>query len=102
MLAAETPRRHGIRRPPVLDGCGIDAVIPRRSLQQAGEQFDKKFYCQRNRIELAVRWLKECRRIATRYDMLGLNFLAFTKHAIILKYPGVLDYARPCLGTLHV
>jgi len=35
--------------------------------------------------------LKECRRLGTRYDKLALNFLAFNKLAIMLKYLRVLD-----------
>ena len=67
-----------------LAGCGIQAVIPRKSNQSrpSGERFDKKTYQKRNRIERAVGWLKECRRLGTRYDKLALNFLAFTKLAI--------------------
>jgi transposase len=76
-----------------LAGCGIQAVIPRKSNQPRppGERFDKKTYRKRNRIERAVGWLKECRRLGTRYDKLALNFLAFTKLAIMLKYLRILD-----------
>jgi transposase len=76
-----------------LEGCGIEAVIPRKSNQSApkGERFDKRTYRKRSRIECAVGWLKECRRLGTRYDKLALNFLAFTKLAIMLKYLRVLD-----------
>jgi transposase len=76
-----------------LADCGIDAVIPRKSNQPRprGERFDKKTYRKRSRIECAIGWLKENRRLATRYDKLALNFLAFTKLAIMLKYLRVLD-----------
>ena len=76
-----------------LDDCGIAAVIPRKSNQPTpqGERFDKRTYRKRSRIECAVGWLKECRRLGTRYDKLALNFLAFTKLAIMLKYLRVLD-----------
>ena len=74
-------------------GCGIEAVIPRKSNQSMppGERFDRKTYRKRSRIECAVGWLKECRRLGTRYDKLALNFLAFTKLAIMQKYLRVLD-----------
>jgi transposase len=76
-----------------LAGCGIEAIIPRKSNQPRprGERFDKNTYRKRSRIECAVGWLKECRRLATRYDKLALNFLAFTKLAIMLKYLRILD-----------
>jgi transposase len=76
-----------------LAGCGIEAVIPRKSNQPRPkrEPFDKKTYRKRSRIECAVGWLKECRRVGTRYDKLALNFLAFTKLATMLKYLRVLD-----------
>jgi transposase len=77
----------------LLEGCGIEAVIPHKSNQPMleGERFDKWTYRKRSRIECAVGWLKECRRLGTRYDKLALNFLAFTKLAIMLKYLRVLD-----------
>jgi transposase len=76
-----------------LTGCGIEAVIPRKSNQPSprGERFDKKTYRKRSRIECSIGWLKECRRLGTRYDKLALNFLAFTKLAVMLKYLRVLD-----------
>lgn len=76
-----------------LGECGIDAVIPRKSNQPrpAGEGFDKETYRKRSRIECAIGWLKESRRVGTRYDKLALNFLAFTKLAMMLKYLRVLD-----------
>lgn len=55
-----------------------------------GERFDKKTYRKRSRVEQAVGSLKECRRLATRYEKLGLNFLAFVKLGIMLKYLRVL------------
>jgi transposase len=75
-----------------LADCGIDAVIPHKSNQPRprGERFDKPTYRKRARIECAISWLKENRRLGTRYDKLALNFLAFTKLAIMLKYLRVL------------
>jgi len=72
--------------------CGIEPVIPRKSNQKRpkGERFDKKTYRKRSRVEQAVGSLKECRRLGTRYEKLGLNFLAFVKLGIILKYLKIL------------
>ena len=76
-----------------LNGCGIEAVIPRRSNQPRpkGERVDRRTYRKRCRIEQAVGWLKECRRLGTRYEKLGLNFLAFVKLGIMLRYLRKLD-----------
>jgi transposase len=76
-----------------LEGCGIEPVIPRKSNQTppAGEKFDKKTYRKRSRIECSVGWLKESRRLGTRYEKLALNFVAFMKHAFMLKYLRILD-----------
>jgi transposase len=76
-----------------LEGRGIEPVIPRRSNQTRpqGERFDKKTYRKRSRIECAVGWLKECRRLGTRYEKLAISFLAFAKLAFMLKYLRILD-----------
>ena len=76
-----------------LASCGIEPVIPYKSNQQPpkGERLDKKTYRKRSKIEQAVGWLKECRRLGTRYEKLGLNFLGFIKLGIMLKYLRVLD-----------
>lgn len=76
-----------------LIGCGIQPVIPRRNNQPCprGERFDKNTYRKRCRVEQAVGWLKECRRLGTRYEKLGLNFLAFVQLGIMLRYLRLLD-----------
>jgi transposase len=76
-----------------LENCGTEAVIPRRSNQPRpkGERFDKRTYRKRSRIECAVGWLKECRRLGTRYEKLAVNFIAFAQLAFMLKYLRVLD-----------
>ncbi len=73
-------RRHGIR-----------AVIPQRSDQRGRHRgrplsFDKETYRRRNVIERCVGWLKECRRIGTRFEKLAVNFLAMLKLAMIGRY----------------
>jgi len=52
-------------------------VIPTRKDQPSLESFDKEAYRERNLIERLVGWLKERRRLATRYEKLGVSFLAF-------------------------
>ena len=68
----------------------IGAVIPQRSDQAARHRgrplaFDREAYRRRSIIECCVGWLKECRRIATRYEKLAVNFLAMAKVAIIQR-----------------
>ena len=63
---------------------GIQPVIPYRSNQQPSRSvFDKETYRRRSVIEQCVGWLKECRRIGTRFEKLAVNFLAMLKLAII-------------------
>ena len=48
--------------------------------------FDVEAYKRRNVVERCVGWLKQCRRVATRYEKLAVNFLAFVKLAMIRRY----------------
>jgi transposase len=63
----------------------IRAVIPTRS-DQPRQPLDRVAYRQRNVIERCVGWLKEGRRIATRYEKLAIHFLAVLKLAMIEKH----------------
>jgi len=66
---------------------GIKAVIPRKSNQRKGHQtFDKPSYRRRSVIEQCVGWLKECRRIGTRFEKLAISFVAMFKLAMIQRY----------------
>ena len=60
-----------------LEGHDIEAVIPTRKDQPPQESFDREAYRERNLIERLVGWLKERRRLGTRYDKLAVSFLAF-------------------------
>jgi len=66
----------------------IGDVIARRSDQRTpcDESFDHETYRRRNWVERCVRWLKECRRVATRYEKLAVNYLAMLKLAMIERY----------------
>ena len=44
---------------------------------------DRVLYRERNVVERLVGWLKEYRRIATRYDKLAASYLAFVQLASI-------------------
>jgi len=71
-------RRHAIR-----------AVIPRRRDQHPDDgrlRFDPAAYRRRCSVEQCIGWLKECRRVATRFEKLAVNFLAMIHLAIIERY----------------
>ena len=64
----------------------ITPVIPFKSNQDsAGKQFDKKSYRDRNWVERLVGWIKENRRIGTRFEKMALNFIAMIKMAFIRR-----------------
>jgi transposase len=64
---------------------GIGAVIPTKE-DQRRRRFDKGRYKGRNVVERLIGWLKERRRLATRFEKLAVNFLAMIKLAMILWF----------------
>jgi len=70
---------------------GIGAVIPTRKDQKPNPRFDRATYRRRNVIERLVGWLKENRRLATRFEKLAVNFLAMVKLAMIQRCFRLLD-----------
>lgn len=66
----------------------IRPVIPRKRNEIRDDRmaFDKDAYRRRSVVECRIGWLKECRRIATRFEKLAVNFLAMLKLAIIEQY----------------
>lgn len=64
----------------------IIPIIPTRSNQPKIQKFDKKSYRKRNIIERCIGWIKENRRIATRYEKLSINYLAMLKLGMIMRY----------------
>lgn len=68
---------------------GIEAVIPQRSdqvLLEGRRKLDRRAYRKRNAVERCVGWLKECRRLSTRYEKLAENFEAMIELAFIQRY----------------
>jgi transposase len=67
----------------------IEPVIPERSNQTGRvgghRSFDRTKYKRRNVVERCVSWLKECRRVATRYEKLALNYLGMIDLAIVQR-----------------
>lgn len=64
----------------------VRPVIPARKDQPREADFDRECYRRRSVIECCIGWLKECRRVATRYEKLAVRYLATLKLAIIRRY----------------
>lgn len=68
---------------------GIKPVIPSRSnerLEGRLVRFDKSAYRRRSIIECLIGWLKESRRIVTRFEKTATNFGGMVKLAFIHRY----------------
>lgn len=63
---------------------GAQAVIPPRSNRKTPREYDKILYKERNRVERFLNRAKHYRRVATRYEKTGRNFLAFWQFASIM------------------
>jgi transposase len=63
---------------------GIRYTIPRRSDEKRRGSFDKAAYRLRNQVERLINRLKQCRRIATRYEKSAENYLAMLHLGAIL------------------
>ena len=88
LMRTNSPQRvHDLRE--VFNGmrCGIKAVIPHRDNEKARHdpkvKFDKETYKRRCIIEQAIGWLKECRRVATRYEKLLVRYVSMIQLALI-------------------
>lgn len=67
----------------------ITSVIPSKKNEDRACRsvtFDKASYRRRCIIEQMIGWLKECRRMATRYEKLALNYLSMVKLSMIGRY----------------
>jgi transposase len=73
---------------------GIKPVIPHKDNERARNdgrvKFDKATYRQRCVIEQCVGWMKECRRIGTRFEKLAVNFHGMLQLAMIGQYLKIL------------
>ena len=67
-----------------LDAKGITPVIPPKSNRLEIIIYDQERYKQRNKVERLFNKLKQFRRVATRYEKLKANFLAFVTVALIV------------------
>lgn len=95
LMAQGAVRRPGRGRPKLRPGCvvgdkgyssrkireyarrrGVRVTIPRRRDERRRGSFDRQAYHSRNRVERLINRLKQFRRIATRYEKRGANYLA--------------------------
>jgi transposase len=78
----------------ILKERNIRPIIPYKENEKAKHdgrvRFDKIAYRGRCVIEQCVGWLKECRRIGTRYEKLAVNFHAMVSLAMIDRYLKIL------------
>ncbi len=68
---------------------GIDPVIPSKVNDNRDSRtvtFDREAYRDRNIIERLIGWLKECRRIFSRFEKTAKNFGGMIKMAFIQRY----------------
>ncbi len=62
---------------------GAEAVIPPKRSRLVQRAYDGNLYADRNKIERLFNRLKQCRRVATRYEKTARNYLAFAQVAAI-------------------
>ena len=66
------------------DAKGITPVIPPKSNRLDSSVYAKESYQQRHQVERLFNKIKQFRRVATRYEKLKANFLAFVIVALIV------------------
>lgn len=68
---------------------GMTPVIPSKDNENRDERpvvFDKDAYRRRSIVECLIGWLKESRRVATRFEKTAINFAGMVKLAFIHRY----------------
>ena len=72
-----------------LIGLGINPVIPSKANEDRDArlvEFDRDAYRRRNIVERLIGWLKEARRIFSRFEKTAKNFGGMMKMAFIHRY----------------
>jgi transposase len=64
-----------------IEASGAKAVIPSRSNSREPRPLDTHLCRERNQVERLFCRIKECRRVATRYEKTARNYLAFCQLA---------------------
>jgi transposase len=67
-----------------IQAMGAEAVIPSLSTRKEQRDYDKDRYKDRNLVERFWQKVKQFRRVATRYEKTGRNFLAFVQVASLM------------------
>jgi len=73
---------------------GIKPVIPSKVNEDRTKrpvEFDRDAYRDRNIIERLIGWLKESRRILTRFEKTAINYAGMIKLAFIHRYFRILE-----------
>lgn len=68
---------------------GITPVIPSKTNQDREARsvaFDKDAYRDRNIVERLIGWMKECRRVFSRFEKTAKNFAGMVRVAFIQRY----------------
>ena len=73
---------------------GIGSVRPTRR-DQPRRRLDRAAYRERNVVERCIGWLKEARRVGTRYEKLATTFVAMVTLAVILRLLARLARTAP-------
>jgi len=67
----------------------IQPVIPSKANEDRESRpvaFEREQYRRRNIVERLIGWLKECRRVLTRFEKTAVNFVGMIKMAFIHRY----------------
>lgn len=70
-------------------GLDITPVIPSKANEDRDARavtFDKAAYQKRNIVERLIGWLKECRRVFSRFEKTAKNFAGMVRLAFIQRY----------------
>ena len=63
---------------------GAEAIIPPKKNRKVAREYDKHTYKERMKVECFFSFLKQYRRVATRYEKTKRNFLAFAHVASVM------------------
>ena len=67
-----------------IEAGGAKAVIPSRNNRLVPRELDDHLYKERNQVERLFARMKQCRRVATRYEKTARNYLAFCQLASVM------------------
>lgn len=68
----------------LIEAMGAEAVIPPKCNRKGQREIDREFYKERHLAECFLNKVKHFRRVFSRFDQLGRNYLAFVQFASAL------------------